>query len=108
MSERYIDLVLSGDALWTDIDEWVERWHSSDSAEPLHEYLGLDWNDYSLWVEQPNSLRLIIAARKREQPVTELLEHVEDHAMAARGGLSVKEARTVREWLEKTGRLPSH
>ena len=30
----------------------VAAWHQSDSAVPLHEYLGMAWSEYSAWVEQ--------------------------------------------------------
>jgi hypothetical protein len=106
MSERFIDLVLDGRALWTDIDDYVDDWHESDSEAPLHEYLGLSWDEYSLWVEQPHSLRLIIAAREREKPVLEMIDQVDEYALAARGGMSDADARAVRKWLRDTGRLP--
>ena len=65
MSERYIDAVLDGSALFTDIDDYIDRWHEHPGAESLHEYLGLTWDEYALWVEEPRSLRLIIAAKER-------------------------------------------
>jgi hypothetical protein len=106
MSDRYIDLVLGGRALWSDIDNHVDRWHEGEVEMPLHDYLGLTWDEYALWVEQPRSLRLIIAARERGKPVLELVARAHDYELAARGGLSEPEVRVVREWLQKTGRLP--
>jgi hypothetical protein len=103
MSESYLGQVLEGRALWTDIDDWIDRWHEEGGAEQLHDYLGLSWDEYRLWAEQPSSLRFIIAAHERDEPVEQLLEHHE-HALAARG-LSEEDARTVRQWLQKTGRL---
>ncbi len=32
------------------IDYLIGQWHDSDSEMPLHEYLGLSWNDYIHWV----------------------------------------------------------
>lgn len=106
MSDSYLAQVLEGKALWTDIDDHVEEWHESSSGEALHEFLGLTWEEYALWVERPRALRLIIAAREHDQPVSELLEQVEEFAFAARG-LSPEDARAVRAWLQETGRLPS-
>ena len=105
MSDRYIDQVLDGRALWTDADDFVARWHDSDSDEDLHEYLGLSWDEYALWTEQPQTLRLIIAAHELQEPVDQLLERVDEPAVLARG-LSASDARAVRKWLQKTGRLP--
>jgi len=106
MSERYVDAVLEGLALWTDIEHHVEQWHASDSGEELHEFLGFSWEEYALWVERPQALRLILAARERGENVSELLVHVDEVALAARG-LSAGDAYAVRAWLERTGRLPS-
>ena len=103
MSETYIDRVLEGSTLWTDIDDYVGRWHDDPKGE-LHEFLGFAWEEYALWVEQPRALRLIIASHERGEPVTELLAHADEAAVAARG-LSDQDVRIVREWLQETGRL---
>lgn len=108
MSEpTYLDRVLGGTALLSDIDDYVERWHQGDDPEPLHEFLGLTWDEYRLWTEQPESRRLIVAARQLGEQVGDLVSRVDPHALAARG-LSERDARAVRTWLEKTGRLPRH
>lgn len=70
MSDTFIDEVLSGTALWTDIESWVRDWHNGNgSGQELHEYLGMTWPEYQLWVERPAALRMIIAAREHELPV---------------------------------------
>lgn len=33
------------------IDERIESWHTSDSVEPIYEYLGLTMTEYLYWVE---------------------------------------------------------
>jgi hypothetical protein len=107
MSETYVDQVLEGSALWTDIDDFVDEWHESGPEVPLHEYLGFSWDDYRLWVEQPRSLRMILAAHKYHEPVGALAERSGDlEALAARG-LSPEDTQIVRAWLHQTGRLPS-
>jgi len=106
MSEpTFLELVLEGRALLTDIDDYVEKWHSSDAPEPLHEFLGMTWDEYRLWTERPDSRRLIVAARYHDEPLSELVSQTDPHAFAARG-LSEHDARAVREWLDHTGRLP--
>jgi DNA-directed RNA polymerase specialized sigma subunit len=107
VADAYMDRLLDGRALLDDIDEYVEAWHRDPSNLELHEYLGMSWEEYSLWVEQPSALRLLVAARERGLPVTELLEHTQDYALAARGGLSEREIRRMRAWLQETGRIPS-
>jgi hypothetical protein len=106
-SERYIDAVLAGDALWTDIDDWIRRWHAGEGAEhELHEFLGMTWDEYCVWVEQPAILRAVIAARESGKSVAEVLDEAHEYPLAARG-LSSADAHRVREWLQETGRLPS-
>jgi hypothetical protein len=106
MSEqRYIDDVLEGRALLCDITDYVEKWHQARDESELHEYLGLSWDEYRLWVERPESLRLIVGARELDEPVEDMLARQDDHALAARN-LDPRDARTVREWLIATGRLP--
>ena len=106
MSDRLIDLLLRGQAFLEDIDDYVDEWHESSTDESLAAYLGMARNEYALWVEQPDSLRLIVAAREEEQPVEQFVAAADPLAIAARG-VSAEEARTVIEWLRATGRLPT-
>lgn len=107
MADSYVDDVLRGDALWTDIDQWIADWHDGESKQDLHDYLGMTREEYALWVEKPESLRFILAARERAATVGELLgKSGHEFALAARG-LSEEDADNVRRWLEKTGRLPT-
>jgi hypothetical protein len=32
------------------IDELIDEWHAGDSPLPLHEYLGMTWEEYKLWL----------------------------------------------------------
>jgi hypothetical protein len=101
-----MDRLLSGEALLDDIEDYVDEWHDSPTDESLAEYLGMASNEYALWVEQPDSLRLIVAAREEGQPVEEFVAGADPLAIAARG-VSAAEARTVVQWLRTTGRLPA-
>lgn len=107
MSDTYMELVLEGRAPWTDIEAHVEQWHAGSPTATIHEFLGMTWDEYALWVEQPRALRLIIAARKHEEPIEDIIRHVDEFALAARG-LDPEDARAVRKWLQETGRLPKH
>lgn len=35
------------------MDDKVAEWHASDSDLELHEYLGLTWDEYGLWLTNP-------------------------------------------------------
>jgi hypothetical protein len=100
-----MDEVLAGRALWLDADDWVEEWHDLGRADiALHDFLGMSWDEYRLWTERPESLRLIIAARETGHPVEELLKDSHEFAIAARG-ISETDAEAVATWLRDTGRL---
>jgi hypothetical protein len=105
MSDTYLEQVLDGDAIWTDIDDFVKAWHDNHGlGRELHDYLGLTWDEYALWVERPGTLRAIIASHELDEPLQELLRRSDEQAVAARG-LTQEDAQAVREWLRQTGRL---
>jgi hypothetical protein len=104
MSETFIEAVLAGDALWVDADEWVAKWHRGEGPGDLHDYLGMTWDEYRLWTEQPSSLRVIVAAHEADEPVERFLEEADELAIAARG-LEPKDRDAVLTWLRKTGRI---
>ena len=106
MSSGFVDEVLAGDALWTEVDDWVDRWHEADGPGELHEFLGMTWPEYQLWVEQPSALRVILGARERAEPIETFLEEADEYAFAARG-LTTEQRDLVRQWLRRTGRLRS-
>jgi hypothetical protein len=89
-----------------DIDDYVDEWHDSpDDLGPLHQFLGLTKGEYSLWVERPESIRFIIAARRAG--VTPQRAHdLSSVALAARAK-DDSEAASVLDWLIKTGRVES-
>lgn len=62
--KSFIELAVIGDADLDEIDDFVGRWHDSDSTMSLHEYLGVSFEDYSLWVSDPGALRSIVERRR--------------------------------------------
>lgn len=64
MAKSFIEMVLDGASSIDDVDDFVERWHESDSSMSLHEYLGMSWDDYALWVGGADELEAIIARRR--------------------------------------------
>ena len=59
----FIEMCLSGDALPDEIDDFVDKWHESDSSLPIHEYLGMTRDEYLSWVKDPHVLHRILDAR---------------------------------------------
>jgi hypothetical protein len=88
--ETFLDKCLSGRAFPSDIDEFVEQWHSKRNGPSLRECLGFSEEEYGLWVEHPKSLEIILFARARN------LELGEAAKQYAKG-----EAREVLTWLKK-------
>lgn len=108
-TETFVDACLRGAALLDDIDDWVDDWHAAEgridqSVVSLHDYLGMSRDEYGLWVEQPKSLRFIIAAHRRGAPVEEVLTSSKHYALAARSDDDAA-TREVLVWLVRTGRL---
>jgi hypothetical protein len=107
----YMDLLLRGEALMPDIDDFIDAWHdapdgSAVSAMTLGQYLGMTEDEYRLWVEHPSSLRFIAAAHRAKQPVEVLLASGDKLGLAARAG-DRSEAERLVDWLSKRGRIPN-
>jgi hypothetical protein len=105
---KFVDLVLNGEIVdpEIEIDEWIQRWHASDNEEPLHDWLGMTWEEYSLFVEKPQFLKAIFAARAYHLSISDAvsLENDCQGKLAARG-VPADDVPILRRWLEATGRL---
>lgn len=60
---NFIQDCINGDALLTDIDNYIEEWHKENSNISLHEFLGMNLDEYSLFVQDESNLAKIIANR---------------------------------------------
>lgn len=70
---------MEGSYLLEEIDDFVDKWHDeTDGSEQLHEYLGMNWQEYSLWANNPDVLSDIANARARHIP---LEQAVNDNVM---------------------------
>ena len=69
----FMQKCLAGVAQFTDIDDYVERWHECNSDKTIHDFLGLTLREYSLWVEQPEVLPEIVTARRTGADIDDLL-----------------------------------
>ena len=101
---KFIEQVLLGDVLHTEIDDFVEQWHETETGETLAEFLGFTDDEYALWVEQPEALRSILFCRTNEIQLSEASEWKEAHRVAARSQ-GAGDAGALLDWLKKTGRL---
>lgn len=98
---NFIDQCLQGDAIITDIDDYVESWHKDTSnTQEVFEYLGMNFFEYQLWVEKPESLKFILSARMKNVSVQSLFTESRN-AIAARA----QDYNSVLNWLKQTGRI---
>ena len=58
---------LVGKAFADGIGRYEEAWHTGQEGKgmELHEFLGMSWNEYSIWATKPSILSSIIRCRKR-------------------------------------------
>lgn len=99
MSNFIIDCI-NGDALMSDVNDYIDKWHESDSSLPLHDFLGMSKKEYMLFVEDENYLGNIITAHKFDKNVESIIRN--EMAIAARSDDAVK-SRRLQKWLESEG-----
>jgi len=68
MSNSFIEKCINGDASLDEIDNYIDEWHDSDSDInlELHEFLGMSWEEYSLWAVKPRLLAERLNHRKQD------------------------------------------
>lgn len=97
----FLELCLRGDVLTDEIDDFVEAWHEGREGvdQDLHEYLGMSWEEYSVWSTSPSMLPYILSARRHGISFEEELNR-DRYALAARAS-SALEAKRIIDWLKE-------
>lgn len=104
-SSDFVRLCMNGEVLLEEIDNFVEDWHENPCGVPLHDYLGMTWEEYSLWVADNDILPYIITAHRDRVDINSLLEkYYYALPMAARAENSGK-AKLLMKWLKERGKL---
>jgi hypothetical protein len=83
----FFDRYSRGEVAADEIDDYVSEWHRSPSTDQrcLAEFLGMTHQEYQVWIMDPNSLPLILAARQTSRPLIELVtERVAEMEAAGR------------------------
>lgn len=116
----FINLVLSGDALIDEIDDFIDEWHeNTDLDMPLSDFLGLSREEYDLWVERNETLKFILFARRFNLSFSQVLREISNWfdpckatsennfpmPVAARNLGSEEEVESIINWLHETGRI---
>ncbi|EPH6499614.1 hypothetical protein ACS3FE_002303 [Vibrio cholerae] len=99
----FVNLCLNGDVLEDEIDDFIDSWHDDEETTlELHEYLGMTWEEYSVWSTNPSVLPFILSARKNRTTFDAELNQ-ERLALAARAETSA-EALRMEAWLKLIGK----
>lgn len=96
---NFVNDCINGDALLSEIDDYIDLWHESDNKLPIHTFLGMSEKEYGLYVLDEEYLGLIIAAHKENIDVAMLYDG-NVHRLAARSDDSSK-SRAIENWLKK-------
>jgi hypothetical protein len=102
---NFVEKCLAGLALANEIDDYVDMWHTGSHDMQLHEFLGMSWEEYALWVEQPKALGAILQSRHSHMSLKDVLEFASSTTRAAARAPSAEEAQVILDWLRSTGRI---
>ena len=98
--KSFIELVVDGKVSVDEIDDFVDVWHRKPNGESLYKYLGMEKSEYALWVRDPDSLTLIIKARREGRSLVRLIDdECEKFELTAEASIPLK-AKRLREWLK--------
>jgi len=101
---NFIFDVINAVAILDEIDDYVEKWHNSDSNVMIYEYLGMTEEEYYLWVENDFYLKYIISAHEKNVNINDLLKEEYTTKLAARAS-SPDEAKKIYDWLNEKGMI---
>jgi hypothetical protein len=99
----FIELCVRGQVLLEDIDDYVDTWHEGNFDQELHEFLGMDEDEYALWMRDASVLPFIVTAHAKRRSLNEVLEEYNGLPIAARSNQSHVEK--LLDWLQQQGKL---
>lgn len=99
----FIQQCLDGDCGLDDMDDFIDAWHEGGTGLALWQFLGMDREQYALWVEESDVLPAILYAHRFQKP---MVESVHDLAIAARGADGDDMPR-IEAWLRRREAQPS-
>ena len=68
----FIKDCINGDALLTEIDNYIDNWHNSDIEIPIHTFLGMNKKEYDLFVENETYLATIVTSHKNNKNIGDI------------------------------------
>jgi hypothetical protein len=104
-SDSFIDRCLRGEVMIDEIDDYVEKWHSSAKNIDIHTFLGMTGKEYDLWLRDPDTLPYIVTSRREKIPLSQIVrDKYEQARLAARSADSLK-VRRLKSWLQQQGKM---
>lgn len=104
-NHSFVSRALAGEVMTDEIDDYVDQWHENPGGLSLHEYLGMDREEYAFWLSSPDCLPLIIASRKLNKPLHIVAnDNLKAMRLAARTDDTAK-IKSFQAWLQR--RYPS-
>ncbi|MCA6363700.1 MAG: hypothetical protein IM638_11740 [Bacteroidetes bacterium] len=97
---NFIQDCINGDALMSEIDDYIDRWHESAEDISLHDYLGMTFHEYALFIEDSSYIGLIITAHKNNIDIDTIVTN--QIPLAARSKDPSK-AERLQRWLDNEG-----
>ena len=103
----FVQKCLAGTANADEIDDYIDQWHEHEHNHKisLHEFLGMTWDEYALWVEKPESLSAILLSRHKNMSLEHVLEFVSRPVRGTARTPSPEEAQNLLAWMQSTGRI---
>lgn len=98
----FISDVINADAILDEIDDYVEKWHDTDTDISIYEFLGMTEEEYLLWVENDFYLKYIVSAHEQNKSISDILEEVYSKKLVARSS-SPEEGKKIYAWLKEKG-----
>ena len=72
--KSFVDAFRAGEVDAEKIDDYIEYWHTHETGNELHEFLGMTWEQYEVWVRHNNKVlnALFLDKAKPEMPICKM------------------------------------
>jgi hypothetical protein len=97
--EKYVNGKVSAE----EIDDYIDSWHTGTAEQSIYEFLGLSQEEYSLWLQDPEALPYIAAARQTKKPLSEVIASRLKELSTNCGSRDARKAQRLHHWLEQHG-----
>jgi len=99
LSNNYISMCLSGDALLTDVNDFIDKWHETDTGLSIEDYLGMSKHEYNAWLLDDSILPYIIRSRHEKKDISEVF--TKDEMKVAARGSNAEQIVELFKWLKE-------